>query len=443
MKKTLTLILMFFCFWPGRQSSAQMSFAPLAEKVMPSVVNISTRVKETPDTPDVINNLLFTGADGLTALGSGFIVKDDGFIVTNQHVIEQAGEISVITSEGSTYAAKIIGVDLLTDLALIKIEPQTPLSSVEFGDSDQVRIGDWVLAVGNPFGLGSSVSAGIISAKSRDIESGLYDNYLQTDAAINQGNSGGPLFDTNGKLIGINTVIFSTTGNSVGIGFALPANEARWVVNQLLEKGRVERSWLGIAVKPTRIDDQRQGLLITSFETNELPQKNNLQLGDIILAYNDRPVTSAKQFSAAISRLPVASSVQLTIWQNGKISDLTVTTGLMPDPEPSPENMSQTSTPQEAKGHYLQALNFYLDDFTVSHIENGSEAAVKGVKPGDKLLKAGGINLITTDELKHQIEEASLGNNLLRLDFEDAEGNPYFVELTVTSDKKRPSREQP
>jgi len=443
MKKILTLILMLFCFWSEQPSKAQMSFAPLAEKVMPSVVNISTRVKETPDTPDIINNLLFTGADGLTALGSGFIVKDNGFIVTNRHVIEQAGKISVITADGTAYAAQIAGVDLLTDLALIKIDPQAPLLPIEFGDSDQVRIGDWVLAVGNPFGLGSSVSAGIISAKSRDIESGLYDNYLQTDAAINQGNSGGPLFDTNGKLIGINTVIFSTTGNSVGIGFALPANEARWVINQLLEKGKVERSWLGIAVKPTKTDDQRQGLLITSFETDELPQKNNLQIGDIILAYNDQPVTSAKAFSAAISRLPASSSLQLTIWQNGKISDITVTTGLMPDPEPVMPDLPQTSAPLETKGRYVQALNFYLNDFTVSHIENGSEAAVKGVKSGDKLLKAGGVNLITMDELKRQIEEASLGNKLLRLDFEDAEGNPYFVELTVTSDKKHTSREQP
>ena len=276
---------------------AQTSFAPLAERLMPSVVNISTRQQEEKDTPDVKNDLLFASPDGRTALGSGFVISEDGYIATNYHVIEGAQKISVVTFDNKVYEAEVSGTDAKTDIALIKIGTEVPLPAVEFGDSDRVKIGDWVLAIGNPFGLGSSVTAGIISAKSRDIDSGPYDDYLQTDASINQGNSGGPMFDMEGKLIGINTAIFSTVGNSVGVGFALPSNQAEWVLDELKNKGKVERSWLGITVKQTQTETGVSGLAVVSFADDIIAEQDNLQIGDIILSVNNQPVSTAKAFS--------------------------------------------------------------------------------------------------------------------------------------------------
>ena len=408
---------------------AQTSFAPLAERLMPSVVNISTWQQEEKDTPDVKNDLLFASPDGRTALGSGFVISEDGYIATNYHVIESAQKISVVTFDNKVYEAEVSGTDAKTDIALIKIGTEVPLPAVEFGDSDRVKIGDWVLAIGNPFGLGSSVTAGIISAKSRDIDSGPYDDYLQTDASINQGNSGGPMFDMEGKLIGINTAIFSTVGNSVGVGFALPSNQAEWVLDELKNKGKVERSWLGITVKQTQTETGVSGLAVVSFADDIIAEQDNLQIGDIILSVNNQPVSTAKAFSLNVSKMPVGSSLELKIWRNGTITDIKTTTSLMPS-ERTDNQKAAVLQPKTGKEYPLLGLR--LNELTVSEIFSGSEAADKGVQKGDILNKINDTKVYIADELDRQIEEAVLSGEPLRLEFISAEnGEAYFAEISL------------
>ncbi|MBQ7303465.1 MAG: trypsin-like peptidase domain-containing protein [Alphaproteobacteria bacterium] len=243
--------------------NAQTSFAPLVEELMPAVVSISTNVAHKNDAPDVHDDLIYENYQR-EILGSGFVFSDDGYIVTNAHVISDADTISVITNENDSYNADIVGIDEKTDIALIKVNADKKLNSVVLGNSDEVNVGDWVLAIGNPFGLGNSVTAGIISAKSRDIGDNSYNDYFQTDASINQGNSGGPMFNINGEVIGINSAIFSASGNGVGVGFALPSNDVAWIINQLKNNKKVVRSWLGIELKPVKTKNNVYGLVITS-----------------------------------------------------------------------------------------------------------------------------------------------------------------------------------
>ena len=411
---------------------AQTSFAPLAERLMPSVVNISTQQQEEQDNPDVQNNLLFASPDGRAALGSGFAVSADGYIATNYHVIEGAKKISVVTFDDKVYEAKVIGTDAKTDIALIKINNSDPMQPVDFGDSDKIRIGDWVLAIGNPFGLGSSVTAGIISAKSRDIESGPYDDYLQTDASINQGNSGGPMFDMNGKLIGINTAIFSTVGNSVGVGFALPSNQAKWVLEELKNKGKVERGWLGISVKQAKTETGISGLAIVSFADNKIAKQSPLQLGDIILSVNDMAISSAKDFSLSVSRMAKGTKLNLSIWRNGKITEVAVYVQQMPDEIPDNDKINNSFSDKQISSAQYDALGLYFDGFRVIQVMPGSEAAEKGIRSGDVLKRINGIAIYVTDELDRKIQEALISGEPLRLEFVSEEsGEPYFVELSV------------
>lgn len=411
-------------------AKAQTSFSPLVEKVMPSVVNISARQQEAEDAPEVQNNLVFGNQEDHFGLGSGFIVSADGYIATNRHVIEQADAITVITNNQKEYQATLVGQDLQTDLALIKIEPDEPLSAVVFGDSDKIKVGDWVLAAGNPFGLGSSVSAGIISAKSRDIGSGYYDNYLQTDAAINQGNSGGPLFDMNGALVGVNTAIFSTTGNSVGVGFALPSNQAEWVLAKLKTGGKVERGWLGITIKSAQAQDGAKGLAVVSLQDENLAQKNGLQVGDMLVALNDKPISAINAFVSQIAQMPVNSSIKLTVWRAGQVSDINAVTALMPELKQSAEPLRAASTADAADGY--NRLGLVFNGLRVMAVKSGSEAAQKGVKAGDVLLKINNVPVYVADEIERQISEAELSGKSLRLDFNDPRADEeYFVECTV------------
>ena len=411
----IAALLVGFC--AAGSAKAQTSFAPLVEKVMPSVVNISARQQEAEDSPEVQNNLVFGNQENHFGLGSGFVLSADGYIATNRHVIEQADSIAVITNDQTEYQAALVGQDLQTDLALIKIEPKDKLQAVEFGDSDKIKVGDWVLAVGNPFGLGSSVSAGIISAKSRDIGSGYYDDYLQTDAAINQGNSGGPLFDTDGRLAGVNTAIFSTTGNSVGVGFALPANQAKWVLAKLKADGKVERGWLGISVKPAQAQDGTEGLTVVSLQDENLAQKNGLQVGDMLVALNDKPISAINAFVSQIAQMPVNSSIKLTVWRAGQVSDINAVTALMPELKQSAEPLRAASTADAADGY--NRLGLVFNGLRVMAVKSGSEAAQKGVKAGDVLLKINNVPVYVADEIERQISEAELSGKSLRLDFND------------------------
>lgn len=419
---------------------AQTSFAPLVEKLIPSVVNISTERQDNEDEPGVINDLLFAAPDGRVALGSGFVISPDGYIATNRHVIEKASKITVIAADNQEYEAKLIGADSKTDIAVIKISPQTNLIPVIMGESDSIKVGDWIVAIGNPFGLGSSVTAGIISAKARDIDSGPYDNYLQTDASINQGNSGGPMFDLQGKLIGINTAIFSTAGNSVGIGFALPVSQAGWVINQLIEKGRVERSWLGVAVKPGQSADGEKGLMITAFEDEDLALKNGFQLGDIIIEAFGQKTLAAKDFSMQIARMDANEEVPLKIWRDGKMFDLLPKTAQMPSETnlvlPLPEETALRELEDEAEtqdtNSYYPQLGLTLNGLIITAVDDQSEAFLKGVKAGDMIRRANKVIVLNPAGLNAQIEDAVLENHALRLELEDnLSHDRYFIDLPV------------
>ena len=293
---------------------APSSFADLAEQLTPAVVNISTSqrapgVKASGELAPLQKK--FSGQ--AVSLGSGFIIDATGIVVTNNHVIDNADEISVTLHDGSEYKATIKGVDRETDLAVLQLDaPGVKFPAVSFGDSGKARVGDWVIAVGNPFGLGGTVTVGVISARNRDIEAGNFDDFIQTDAAINRGNSGGPLFDMNGGVIGINTAIYSQTGGSVGVGFAVPSDLASLVVEQLIKYGETRRGWLGVSIDEVSPQlagktglDRPRGAVVSVVRPNSPAQAAGIQANDIIVEFNKRPVSSVRELTRAVAETPV------------------------------------------------------------------------------------------------------------------------------------------
>lgn len=359
MKKILSgLSAFFFALGSLSPAAAQSaapapypSFADLVEKLSPSVVNISTTQKpEDLEGGDVVNPKNLPGEDKQItplgqehyAMGSGFLLDEEGYIITNSHVIDRAEKINVILSDNSQHQAKVIGTDNKTDLALIKIDTDKKLMPVTLGDSDKIRVGDWILAIGNPFGLGGSVTAGIVSAKSRDIESGPYDNFIQTDASINQGSSGGPMFNLDGEVIGINAAIFSTTGGNMGISFAIPVNNAKYVIRELKNSGNVKRGWIGVRVQPQLTEanpagNVPNGILISSVSEGSPAADAGVQAGDIILALNEQDMDSAQIFSRLVSESPVNGKITLKLWHNGRIENRLVNVEAMPGETNTPE----------------------------------------------------------------------------------------------------------
>jgi serine protease Do len=357
------------------------SFAPLVQEVMPAVVNVAAvqkprraAVRSSPT--DELDPAAERPSAGLSAsaleellrkffeeqerqsaphlrglaLGSGFIVDPRGYIVTDDHVLENADSVAVTFHDGSQHLAQIIGRDALTDVALIKIESPRPLPYVHWGDSDAVRVGDWVLAIGNPFGLDNSVSSGIISARGRDIHSGPYDDFLQIDASINRGNSGGPTFDLNGDVIGINSAIYSPNGGSVGIGFAIPANLARPVVEQLLAHGRVARGWLGVQIQPVTAEIAQgfglaapQGALVTGVSPAGPAARAGFTQGDVILSVNGRAVERMRELPLIIADTPIGRPAEVTIWRRNREVSLQPVIGQMPD-EPQTAELAEPQT---------------------------------------------------------------------------------------------------
>lgn len=364
-KAALILLGLSLATPASAQQAAIPSFADLVEKLSPSVVNISSTQKpEAFEGGEVLQTVKDLNSDQTIAtlpqehyaLGSGFILDKDGYILTNNHVIEQASAVNVILSDNTEYKAKVIGSDPKTDIALIKITPDKPLQPVTLGDSDKIRVGDWILAIGNPFGLGGSVTAGIVSAKSRDIASGPYDSFIQTDASINQGSSGGPMFNLNGEVIGINTAIFSTTGGSMGIGFAIPVNLTNFVVRQLKETGSVKRGWIGVKIQPVLSSADikakiPEGVLVSGVTENSSAQKAAIEAGDIIVTLNKQPISSAQEFSRTIAESPIGQEISLLIWRNGvqkeiklKIEEMPTTSAEAPKAETTPAAETQTGT---------------------------------------------------------------------------------------------------
>lgn len=427
-------------FAKAATAQAPASFADLVETLQPAVVNISTL--PLPETDENVDDTL-----GITSpnpqiqdyftphnpqqqsLGSGFIVDEAGYIVTNHHVIDKAQEITVTLADDRQLTAEVVGVDAKTDLALIKINSTEKLPAARLGDSDNIRVGDWVIAIGNPFGLGGSVSAGIVSAKSRDIEAGSYDNFIQTDASINQGSSGGPMFNTNGEVIGINSAIYSTGGGSLGIGFATPVNLAKFVIRELREKGKVERGWLGIKIQPntTEISEslsqpEHGGVVVTSVSANSPARKAGLEAGDILISLNGTPVDSAKSFSRQVAETPAGSKIRLELWRNKQkqVKELTVEPmpePTLPQPKAAPAATAQelplgiglaTVTPELIEQYQLPPQS---SGVVITEVIAGSDAEIKGIKTGDLITEIDKKTILDINDAQAAIEDARRENN--------------------------------
>jgi serine protease Do len=361
------------------QGALVPSFAPVVQEVMPAVVNVSAiqrvnkaaadeensegihsrnRVALRGLPPVVLDELLRRFLDARdrravsgpkvasVALGSGFIIDPSGYVVTDDHVVENAEKVTIVVQDTTEYPARIVGRDPLTDLALLKIDPERPLSYVRWGDSDAARIGDWVLAIGNPFGLDNTVSSGIISGRGRDIHSGPYDDFLQIDAAMNRGNSGGPTFDLHGDVIGINTAIYSPNGGSVGIGFAIPANRAKPVLEQLRANGKVARGWLGVQIQqitpelvqslglPTAV-----GALVVKVGAGSPAATAGFEQGDVILSINGRDITRMRDLPLVIAETPIGRTAAITVWRRNAALTLRPVISEMPmNPEVAERN---------------------------------------------------------------------------------------------------------
>ena len=467
------LVLLYLLLWPTT-SFAQVgdlpSFANLVEQLLPSVVNISTIPKdENTETPrellkgSISNTDIFSSASlPHVALGSGFILDKEGYILTNNHVIENASEITVILHDNTPLGAVLIGTDKKTDLALIKVDTNHKLTPVKFGDSDQIRVGDWILAIGNPFGLGGSVTAGIVSAKERDIASGPYDNFIQTDASINQGSSGGPMFNMQGEVIGINTAIFSTTGGSMGIGFAIPANQAHFVIKQLKEHGKVTRGWIGIKIQPHADDiaqsldlKGRQGIIISGVTEGSPAKQAGIEAGDILLSVNNRPTGNTQSFSRLIAESPIDSEITVSLWRNGqtlnkKIKILPMPEPLwntqshpqaIPTPNTTPPNINFAPIGLGLANIDKQILDKYqlpstTKGLVVTDILTGSDAENKGLKRGSVIIKIDKKDVFTIEDAKRFINDAELENRRpILLSVLDADNSMYFVAVKFVEEE--------
>jgi serine protease Do len=398
----------------GAASAAPVpdSFADLAERLLPTVVYISTTMDlaspESGEFEDFFEDYL--GPEGLpeqSALGSGFIIDPAGYIVTNHHVVVNADKITVRLSDDTTLDATLIGSDEKTDLALLKVESKEPLPFAAWGDSDAMRIGDWVMAIGNPFGLGGTVTAGIISSLGRDINSGPYDDFIQTDAAINRGNSGGPMFNMAGDVVGVNSAIYSPSGGSVGIGFAIPAMIAKNVVDQLREHGSVRRGWLGVRIQQVTDElaeglrlEKATGALVASVTPEGPAAVAGVQQGDVILEFDGRVVPDSRKLPRMVAETAIGKETDLVVWRKGERVTLKVSLGELTD-----EAVAATLGGDESGGdNAVSSLGMGLSKITpelrtewqleddvegvlVVNVTDGGPAASKDVQPGDVIVE--------------------------------------------------------
>ncbi len=371
MKKYLKLLIFLFSFnftFALNAKEIPASFADLAEKLMPSVVNISTTTTITtrsnpfpfqfpPGSPfeDMFKDFGTPEERKTSALGSGFIISDDGIVITNNHVIQGAEDVFVRVNGDQEFKAKILGADPGMDLAVLKIESDEKFVPVEFGDSDKARIGDWVIAIGNPFGLGGTVTAGIISARNRSIGLSRYEDFIQTDASINQGNSGGPLFNMKGDVIGINTAILGQSG-SIGIGFAIPSNSADRVIKQLIEFGETKRGWLGVRIQTVTKEiaeveklDKPRGALVASVADGSPSDKGGIKAGDIILEFDGKKIKEMAELPKIVAQTDVGKKVTVKVWRNKREIIKNIVLGRLETSEDFKENTIITEKPKEVE----------------------------------------------------------------------------------------------
>lgn len=451
---------------PLAARGAPESFADLAEELSPAVVNISTsqnidrsdRSGDGNPLEDLFRDLNPQGRPDAPrqrqSLGSGFVISADGMVVTNNHVIEDADEITVNFPDGLSLTAEVVGTDPQTDIALLKVKHDAPLPFVGFGDSDGARVGDWVLAIGNPFGFAGSVSAGIISARNRDINAGRYDDFIQTDAAINRGNSGGPLFNMDGEVIGVNTAIISPTGGSIGIGFSVPSNLALKIVKQLQDFGVTRRGWLGVRIQSVNEEmaealgiDEPKGALVAEVTGGGPAEAGGIEAGDVILKFDGKDVDEMRDLPRLVADTAVESTVRVVVFRKGKTQTLKVTIGLLEEDAltaaaVSPaEDEPGAGTTLGRVGLTLRPLsNAAREEFgiaedvigvLVSDVEPGGAAAEKGVQPGDVIVEVGQEPVTTPAEVEARVAAAAELQKKSVLFLIQSKGDLRFVPLAV------------
>ncbi|WP_377289658.1 DegQ family serine endoprotease [Rhizobium sp. SG2393] len=443
------------------------SVADLAEGLLGAVVNISTsqnvKNEDKAPMPQVPEGSPFQdffdeffkgqGQDGnrprtVNSLGSGFVIDPAGYIVTNNHVIDGADDIEANFADGSKLKAKLIGKDTKTDLALLKVEPKKPLTAVPFGDSRKMRIGDWVMAIGNPFGLGGTVTVGIVSARGRNINAGPYDNFIQTDAAINRGNSGGPLFNMYGEVIGINTAIISPSGGSIGIGFSVPTELAENVIKQLRDFGETRRGWLGVRIQPVTDDiaaslgmERPRGALVAGIITGGPVANGEIKTGDVIIRFDGKDVGEMRDLPRVVAESPVGKAVDVVVIRDGKEQTVKVTLGRLEDseaaaaagaeenptvaPEEGQEQSDENAAPEDppavempADGRVLGMKLAELDDaarkkygisedvegVVITEVKPGTAAAERRLKAGDVIVEVAQEAMTTPEDVLTRVD---------------------------------------
>ncbi len=463
------------------QRGGPQSVAPIAEKLIDAVVNISTSqtVKGPQGVPlpkvpkgspfedffeDFFNKK--GGNKGpaperkVSSLGSGFVIDGkEGLVVTNNHVIDGADEIIVNFHDGSKLKVeKVIGRDTKTDLALLKVSPKKPLPDVKFGSSNALRVGDWVMAIGNPFGLGGSLTVGVISAKQRDINSGPYDDFLQTDAAINKGNSGGPLFNMDGEVIGVNTAIISPTGGSIGIGFAVPSDTVTAVIDQLKQYGETRRGWLGVKIQSVTDDlaetlgvKENTGALVAGVSPDSPAAKAGIESGDVILKFDGKEVSTMRGLPRIVAQTPIDKSVPVEVLRKGERKTVQVTVGRLAEEDDKTDAGKQpkkddkpaaTAEPVVVLGLKLAPLSdelraqFKIDakvkGVVVLEVDPGSSAAAKSIKIGDVIVEAAQDPVTSPADVQTSIDKVrKAGRKAVLLRVEDAKGDMRFVAVPL------------
>lgn len=480
---------------PAIARSAPESFADLAEKLLPAVVNISSsqnvanrqngQGNNGPDVPmfppgspfeqffkDFMNRNRGGGGGGGNgqqaqperrpqSLGSGFIIDPTGYIVTNNHVIADADEITVTLQDNTTLKATVVGKDESGDIALLKVTSDKPLPFVPFGDSDKARVGDWVLAIGNPFGFGGTVTAGIVSARNRNIHSGPYDNFIQTDASINQGNSGGPLFNMDGEVIGMNTAIYSRNGGSIGIGFSIPSNMVKTIVAQLKAVGHPVRGWLGVRIQQVTQDiaesvglKEVTGAMVAGVNDGGPADKAKIRNGDIILRFNGQDVKDMPSLPRIVAETEVGKEVEVVVWRDGK--EVTVVAKLAE--KPSDADLAAGDNPGKApdapKSTDLLGLGLKISPITqelkdkyqlgtdqkgvvITEVAPNTQANERGLKPGDVIVEVQQTAVSTPDEVKKRVEAVRKENRKSVLILVQGHDGLRWVPLPLSNDRDR------
>ena len=456
------------------QAQGPTGFADLIAKVKPAVISVRVKMDQTADASDApqmnddegmppsmqgtpfekfFRQYGFENGprakmphhEMVTGVGSGFFISADGYAVTNNHVVDHAKSVEITTDDGKTHTAKVIGTDAKTDLALIKVDGKSDFTYVNF-ETDAPRVGDWVVAVGNPYGLGGTVTAGIISAEGRDIGSGPYDDYIQIDAPINKGNSGGPTFDTKGNVIGVNTAIYSPTGGSVGIGFDIPAATVKMVVAQLKDKGSVTRAYIGVQVQPVTSGiaeslgmKNASGALVDEAQADTPAAKAGIQAGDVITAVNGNPVKDSRTLAREISGMAPGSSTKLDILRKGEQKSITVTLATMPN-QPQKhasademDNGATAGTPHlgVAVAPASEVAGAGNKGVVITAVDPDGPAAERGLKSGDVILDVAGKSVGNVTELRSALKEAKSGGKkdvLMRIKTADS---THFVAVPI------------